>query len=107
MTAGLLSPNYYCHRSELLSYLRRTEQLLQIVQMRSVKDRLVCFLNYLIHQFGQQVEDGILLNFHLTHQDIADVINSSRVTVTRLMGDLHRQGKICWYRKRFLLIQPF
>lgn len=104
VTACLLSPSYHCHRSELLSYLRRTEQLLQIAQMRSVKDRLICFLDYLVHQFGQEVDQGIRLKFHLTHQDIADVINSSRVTVTRLMGDLHRQGKISWYRKRFLFM---
>ncbi|MEM7773190.1 MAG: Crp/Fnr family transcriptional regulator, partial [Cyanobacteria bacterium P01_A01_bin.37] len=41
-----LSPSYYCHRGELLSYLRRTEKLLQISQMRSVSERLAYFLDY-------------------------------------------------------------
>lgn len=104
VTACLLAPVYRCQRDVLLSYLKRTEQLLTIVQMRSVRSRLVSFLNYLAQQFGQETDQGTLLNFHLTHQDIADVINSNRVTITRLMGALHEQGKICWHRKRFLII---
>ncbi len=105
--ARRLPSMYQCPRSELLLYLRRTEQLLQIRQIRSVKGRLGCLLNYLADQFGQKGDRGTLLHIRLTHQDIADVIGSSRVTVTRLMGDLHRQGKLLWQckdRRRFLQI---
>lgn len=105
VTACLLFPGYRCQRDRLLRYLKRTEQLLSIAQLRSVKKRLVHFLNYLAQQFGETTDQGIALNFHLTHQDIADVIGSSRVTVTRIMGDLSEQGQIQWHQKRFLLLQ--
>lgn len=91
--------HYHCHRNELLQYLRRTEQLLQIMQMRSVKERLGALLNYLARQFGQQGDRGTVLNVRLTHQDIADVIGSSRVTVTRMMGEFHSQGQLLWHRR--------
>jgi len=100
--------SYHCHRGELLSYLRRTKKLLQISQMRSVSDRLNYFLDYFAQQFGIETNDGFLLTVHLTHQDIADVTNSSRVTITRLMGKLHQQGRIGWRRekrKRFLIVR--
>lgn len=101
-----LSPHYQCHHDMLVAYLHRTKQLLQIAQIKSVQQRLVCLLDYLVQQFGQETERGGLLNFYLTHQDIADVTSSSRVTITRLMGDLHQQGKICWQRNRSLLVCP-
>ncbi len=106
VTARLLPVGYHCHRSELLSYLRRTEHLLQISQLRSVGDRLSSLLDFLAHQFGQKTDQGVLLNFHLTHQDIADIVGSSRVTITRFLNRFHQDGKICWHRKRFLLIRP-
>jgi len=104
VTAYPLAPDYQCHHDMLVAYLHRTKQLLQITQIKSVKQRLVCLLDYLVQQFGQETERGGLLNFYLTHQDIADVTSSSRVTITRLMGDLHRQGTICWQRNRSLLV---
>lgn len=108
VTARLLPSSYHCHHNQLLQYLKRTEQLLQIMQMRSVKARLGGFLNYLARQFGQKSDRGTVLNVRLTHQDIADVIGSSRVTVTRMMGDLHRQGQLLWHRRgrqRVLLLR--
>ncbi|MEB3210103.1 MAG: Crp/Fnr family transcriptional regulator [Leptolyngbyaceae bacterium] len=108
VTARQLPISYYCQRNELLSYLKRTEKFLIISQMRSVSDRLVHFLEYFAYQFGTATGNSFLLNIYLTHQDIADTINSSRVTVTRLMGKLHRKGYVRWHRdkrKRFLVIQ--
>jgi CRP-like cAMP-binding protein len=109
VVAHPLPSTYHYQRSELLSYLNRTKELLKIAQMRSVGDRLIYFLEFFAHQFGTETTDGLRLNVHLTHQDIADAINSSRVTITRLMGRLHDTGFIRWQRekrKRFLVIHP-
>jgi DNA-binding transcriptional regulator LsrR (DeoR family) len=37
---------------------------------------------------------GVLLNLALTHQDFADTLGMTRITVTRLLNQLEREGKI-------------
>ena len=44
------------------------------------------FLEWLDKRFGEDVENGRLLNLRLTHQDIAETLGTTRVTVTRILN---------------------
>jgi len=42
----------------------------------------------LCRDFGVAGEKGITIDLRLSHQAIAEAIGSTRVTITRLLGDL-------------------
>lgn len=83
---------------------RQTEALLAIAGLRRVEDRLQQLLILLQQEFGQATEEGTRLSIRLTHQDIAGAINTTRVTITRLLGKLQQQGLIQRDQHRHLII---
>lgn len=84
----------YSLQQGLLVHAWKSEELLSILHQHSVYDRLLRLLEWLSCHFGQRVSQGILLDLRLTHQDIAETIGTSRVTVTRLINQLEREGRI-------------
>lgn len=78
----------------LLANLRQSTQLLQIVQCRRAQDSLVQMLTWLGQRFGRRVEQGISIDLPLTHQDLAELVGTTRVTITKSLSDLERQGAI-------------
>jgi CRP-like cAMP-binding protein len=81
----------------LLVHVWRNEELLRILHEFSALDRLQQLLNWLAEQFGQPIPQGKLLNLNLTQEGIADTLSMTRVTVTRLLCQLEREGKIQRY----------
>ena len=59
-----------------------------------VPSRLVKLLTRLSSLYGRQEGDTIILDIHLTHQDMADKIGASRQTVTSELHNLKRKGAI-------------
>ncbi len=55
---------------------------------------VVKLLTWLAKKFGREVASGNLIDLRLTHQDIADMLNSTRVTITRILTQLEEQGLI-------------
>jgi len=78
----------------LLTHLHQAEALMQIHSQKRIDVKLLKFLEWLDKRFGQDVETGRLINLRLTHQDIADTIGSTRVTVTRMLNQFEKQGLI-------------
>lgn len=78
----------------LLVYIRQFEALMQIRSYRRVDVMLLKFLSWLGKRFGQDVTAGRMIDLRLTHQDIADAIGATRVTVTRTLNQLEQQGTI-------------
>lgn len=85
--------------------LRQMEALLAISGLRRVEDRLHQLLVLLKQEIGQPVAGGTRLTIRLTHQDIASAISTSRVTVTRLFGQLKQQGLIAIDSKRHIILK--
>lgn len=85
--------------------LRQTEWLLAIAGKRQVKDRLHHLLLLLKQEIGVPVAEGTRLSVRLTHQDLADACCTTRVTITRLLGQLHKQGKIEFDSKHHLILK--
>jgi CRP-like cAMP-binding protein len=90
---------------QLSRRLRQMEALLAIVGLRRVEDRLHQLLGLLKQELGMPVAEGTRLTIRLTHQDLAGAIGTSRVTVTRLLGQLKKQGIITFDSKRHLIIK--
>ena len=62
------------------------------------------FLTWMAKKFGQQVERGSLIELHLTHQEISEIIGTTRVTVTRLLNAFERQGLIKRFPRKFMVM---
>jgi CRP-like cAMP-binding protein len=74
--------------------LSHTEMMLSLLSKKQILERLMEFFSFLAQECGEPTPEGIRLEFQLTHQQIADVLNTTRVTVTRLIGELKRDSFI-------------
>jgi CRP-like cAMP-binding protein len=90
----------------LLHNAQQTEQLLAISHERQVRDRLLRLFNWLAARFGEVTPTGKLLQIGMTHQQIAELAGTTRVTATRLINQLEADQYIQRLTKRRLLVQP-
>ncbi len=98
-----LSPDSHDLQQALLVHAWKSEELLKIIHRPLVTDRLLQLLQWLASHFGKPVTQGTLLDLRLTHQDLADTIGSTRVSVTRLLQQLEREGRIRRSQRHFIL----
>ena len=85
--------------------LVKSQQLLTIIAISRVEERLRSLLSMLKQEIGQSVEDGVRLQVRFTHQHLAESIHTTRVTITRILGDLQSQGLIYFDSDRHLVIK--
>ncbi|MGJ3250224.1 MAG: Crp/Fnr family transcriptional regulator [Elainellaceae cyanobacterium] len=84
--------------------LRQTEAMLAMVGYRRVEDRLRHLLLLLKQEVGQPVQGGTRITVRLTHQQLANAIGTTRVTITRLLSQLRDEGWITVDRNRHLVL---
>jgi CRP-like cAMP-binding protein len=82
------------HPPILLAHLHQLEILTLIRSQRRVEDMLMGLLNWLGTKFGYISPAGCLIDLRITHQDLADMLSTTRVTITRLLNKLETQGFI-------------
>lgn len=84
------------HYFVIKTYRSRYEELLRTVSeiaFRNMDERLEFYLKRQVKQFGNHVK--------LTHQDIANDLNSSREVISRLMKKMEKNGWINIHRNSF------
>jgi len=90
----------------LSSRILQTEMMIETLAHRDMGSRLVSFLLILCRDFGIPSSEGITIDLKLSHQAIAEAIGSTRVTVTRLLGDLRQEGMIAIHKKKITVHDP-
>ena len=78
----------------LIQRLRHTEVMLALLSKRQTSERLMGFLSFLAQEYGKHTPQGIRIEVQMTHQQIADAICTTRVTITRLLGVLRKASLI-------------
>jgi CRP-like cAMP-binding protein len=78
----------------IFNHIRQAEELLCIMHNGDRLQRLWDILKWLGDKFGTDVELGRLINLRLTHQELADTVGITRVTVTKLLKQLENQEMI-------------
>lgn len=75
--------------------LRRSREMIDEAEL-PVGARVTKAFLRLAERFGQPADDqtGIKLPLALTHEDLADLTGSSRVTITRILGELRNEGAL-------------
>jgi CRP/FNR family cyclic AMP-dependent transcriptional regulator len=78
--------------------LRQIENRLVNLLNKDVKTRLINFLLQLAQKHMTEPANAIRIPNYLTHEDIANLIGSSRQTVTTIINELSAEGLLTWNR---------
>jgi CRP-like cAMP-binding protein len=81
------------------------QQLASLV-FKDVPSRLAGLLLQLSQEFGVKSEHGLRLRTNLTHQEMANLIGSTRETVTATLGDFRRAGLVKLDRHDVIVKNP-
>lgn len=90
---------------QIVRRLHQSESWLAISGKRLVADRLRSLLIQIAQDFGHVEPSGVRIKLRLTHHQLAIIIGTTRVTVTRLLRDFKDEG---WLniRQRQLILSP-
>ncbi len=89
----------------MVLHIQRSEQFIEILHYKQADAKLLQLFGWLAKRFGYQVQTGQRIDLRLTHQDIANLIGLTRVTVTRLLKSFERQGIIQRQERQFIVMQ--
>lgn len=90
----------------MLSHIQQAEEILNIIHKKPVSLRLWQFLLWLAQKFGRDVDQGRLIDLIITHQEISEVINTTRVSVTRMLQQFENEGILLKHERRLILCSP-
>ena len=74
--------------------LRQSEEAIESLLYREVSARLATLLSHLGNRFGEPHDSGTVIKVRLTHQDLANMIFSTREAVSKEMSEFQRAGLI-------------
>jgi CRP-like cAMP-binding protein len=89
----------------LILHVRQLQEFLEIISHRPVEASVFKFLTWVAKKFGRQVDRGQLIELNLTHQEIAEILGITRVTVTRSLRKLETGGAIERFDRSSILVQ--
>ena len=85
--------------------LRQSDEVIESLLDREVSARLATLLSHLGDRFGEPDGSGTVLKVRLTHQDLANMIVSTREAVSKVMSEFQRDGLI-EVRNRTISVTP-
>ncbi|WP_218082397.1 global nitrogen regulator NtcA [Anthocerotibacter panamensis] len=90
----------------LAARVLQTEMMIETLAHRDMGSRLESFLLILCKDFGIPSKNGVTIDLMLSHQAVAEAIGSTRVTITRLLGDLKKDDLISIHKKKITVRDP-
>lgn len=80
----------------------------RVIEMSTeqVEQRVAHALLKLVKQSGKKTEDGILIDFPISRQDVAEMTGTTLHTVSRLLSAWEDQGLVKSSRQRVVVIEP-
>jgi len=83
--------------------LEQSDEVIDCLLDRGVATRLGTLLMNLGDRFGEANGSGTIIDVRLTHQDLANMISSTREAVSKEMSELQRNGIIETRNRRIIL----
>lgn len=81
----------------------QNHDIIHILSYKNTKQRLVQFLLILIKNFGQINQNFIIIPFYISHNTIANITGSQRITINRIMSTF-KQNQIIHYDNQRIII---
>lgn len=89
----------------LLYHAQQTQQLMYILRSTRIAKRLWLLLEWMAGKFGREIRQGKLIDFKLTHQELADVVGTTRITVTKTLNQFEREGLIIRPKTKCIILR--
>lgn len=88
---------------ENLQYQHQRQLVLRSIlgQKRTV-DQLRLYIEFLVNLYGEDQPGGRRIPFLLTHDHLASVLGTTRVTISRLISQLKEEDKVCIFNEQYL-----
>lgn len=88
---------------ENLQYQHQKQLILRSIlgQKRTI-DQLRLYIEFLVHLYGEAQTGGRRIPFLLTHDHLASVLGTTRVTISRLISQLKEEERICIFNEQYL-----
>ena len=90
--------------SSIQRQVRQIEELHWISRTEIIYPRLRKFLLWMASKFGREVKIGTIIEMRLTHQDLAEVVGASRVTITKTINQLEQEGFLSRPKRNTIII---
>ena len=90
--------------SSLSERLRQSDEVIESLLHREVSCRLGTLLLNLSERFGEDNGAGRLIDVRLTHQDLANMIASTREAVSKVMSEFQRDGVVESRNRRIAIV---
>lgn len=74
------------------------------IAFHDVRGRIAATLLKLAKQYGTSSPQGTSIDIELTHNDLASLVNASRVMVSNVIGSLRQDGVIATKDHRFIIL---
>ncbi len=74
------------------------------IAFHDVRGRVAATLLKLARQYGASSPQGTTIDIELTHNDLASLVNASRVMVSNVIGGLRQDGVIATKDHRFIIL---
>jgi CRP/FNR family transcriptional regulator, nitrogen oxide reductase regulator len=85
--------------------LAETQEQVMALATAEVEQRVANAILKLANQTGRKTEDGILIDFPLSRQNISDMTGTTQFTVSRLMRKWEEMGWVKSSRQRIILVE--
>ncbi|MEL7121816.1 MAG: Crp/Fnr family transcriptional regulator, partial [Bacteroidota bacterium] len=79
------------------------ETKLEAMVLKDARARIIDFLKETANKVGRKVGFELLIKLSLTQQDIANIVGTSRQTVTTVLNELKRENLIHFNRRSILI----
>jgi CRP/FNR family transcriptional regulator len=90
---------------ELSGRLRRAQQTVRDLALKDSSAKVAGLLLFLAKKYGEDKNGKIILDLSLTQKEMANMIGSSRETVSRVLGKLENDGLIKTSRKKITIYE--
>jgi CRP/FNR family transcriptional regulator, global nitrogen regulator len=90
--------------SSLSERLRQSDEVIESLLHREVSTRLATLLVNLGERFGDDDHADVLIGVRLTHQDLANMVASTREIVSKVMSEFQRGGLIETRNRRIAIL---
>ena len=84
--------------------LRQSLELIRDLSFKQVPHRLAGLLLRMAREHGEQTAAGTLIPLSLSRQDLADIVGTSRETVTRELKKMERAGLLKVNRRQIIIL---
>lgn len=89
---------------EMSRRLRRTNRHINTLSLMSVYGRVADLILRLGREQGERQANVVVINDRPTHQEMADMVGTSRETVSRILSQLQKRQHIAMDRKKLVIL---